>query len=56
MDKQMKKALRREGIWSLLMKNKETSGSGAEGQWSQLKGEKATKWACAGVASDVEGT
>lgn len=27
-----------------------------EGQWSQLKGEKATKWACAGVASDVEGT
>ena len=56
MDKQMKKVLRREGIWPLLMKNKETSGSGAEGQWSQLKEEKATKWTCAGVASDIEGT
>lgn len=34
----------------------ENGVSGAGGQWSQLKGEKATKWACAGVASDIEGT
>lgn len=56
MDKQMKKVLMSEGIWPLLTKNKENGMSGAGGQWSQLKGEKATKWACAGVASDIEGT